>query len=383
MTSVYGGELKNPAFNGEERELKKKIAELPRLILTRRQQCDLELLINGGFSPLWGFMGEDDYVSVCENMRLSCGVLWPIPVVLDVAEHEKYVPGGEIILCNQLGVPLALFSVTSRYLPDKKREAELVYGTRDKNHFGVRYLFENTKDIYLGGRVRGFGKNRFFHFCESPRELREWFEKNGWKTVIGFQTRNPIHRGHFEVMQRAHEMLGGGVLIHPVVGETKTGDIDPTVRMRCYKILWENYAKHFAKLSMLPLAMRMAGPREAILHAIVRKNYGCTHFIVGRDHAGPGKDAAGKPFYESYEAQELALRYADELGITIVPFKEMVYVPDEKRFFSSDEIRPHHAVMHLSGTEVRRRLTAGEEIPEWFSFPEVVRELRKEFQKHS
>lgn len=359
-------------------ELEEEQSVLPRLTLSPRQLCDIEMLLVGGFSPLEGFLGEEDYDSVVENMRLKNGTLWPMPITLDVPLDAPYTTGDRVLLCDQYGKPLAILGISSVFTPDKRKEARSVFGTEDPLHPGVRHLFESNPR-YLGGKLFGLSRVESYDFGglrHTPRELREWFAKHDWNAVIGFQTRNPLHRAHFELIRRASEEHNAPVLIHPVVGLTKEGDIDYRTRVRCYKFLHERYAGDFTKLSLLPLAMRMGGPREALWHALIRKNYGCTHFIVGRDHAGPGKDASGVPFYGPYEAQELALSHQNELGIVIIPFQEMVYVENEERYIPTDQVKEHHSTRSISGTEVRRMLREREEIPAWFSFPEIVAELR-------
>ena len=304
------------------------IQSLPRLNLRGRQLYDLEMLLVGGFSPLAGFMGEDDYNSVVETMRTTDGNIFPIPIVLDVDTNASYKKGDKVLLCDQFGNPLAVMSISSVWRPDKQKEVRHVYGTDDMVHPGVRYVFEDMHDTYIGGDVEMVSlpkREDFKQFRYTPEELKKYFKEKGWNKVVGFQTRNPMHRAHFELVKRANEKIGAPVLVHPVVGMTKPGDIDYITRVRTYNVICNNYGKDFMHLSLLPLAMRMAGPREALWHALIRKNYGCTHFIVGRDHAGPGKDSSGKDFYGPYEARDHALKYAEEIGIEIVPSDELAY----------------------------------------------------------
>jgi sulfate adenylyltransferase len=371
----------NSKSSPHKRDVKKNSSiNLPQIILTERQLCDLELIMNGAFAPLRGFLNKDDYESVVERCRLASGEVWPIPVVLDVPIGSIYKIGDRIELCDQFLKPLAILTVESVYTPDKPQEARKVYGTEDRTHFGVRVLFENTGDIYLGGSIQSIELPKKYDFLElrhTPQETRELFKKKGWNKVIGFQTRNPMHRAHFEIVRRATEEVSGKALIHPVVDQTKDGDIDYVTRVRSYKQVYQNHAKDFAEVSLLPLAMRMAGPREALWHALIRKNYGCTHFIVGRDHAGPGKDVNGIPFYEPYEAQDLVKKYEDEIGISLVTPKEMVYVEEKRGYLPMNEVAHGHTVKNISGTELRAMLRQGDEVPEWFSFPEVIKELRR------
>jgi sulfate adenylyltransferase len=379
----HGGELKNLYLSAEDAELEKQGSrDLPSWDLTPRQMCDIELLLNGAFSPLEGFMTEDEHASVCERMRLPDGLLWPIPITLDVSEAFAggVADGDRIALRDPEGVLIATMTVASIYRPDKLREAELVLGTTDEKHPGVAWLLRHSHPVYIGGRLNGVEKPThydFRHLRDSPQELRDRFDKLGWRKVVAFQTRNPMHRAHQELTVRAAREAEANLLIHPVVGMTKPGDVDHFTRVRCIEQLLPHYPEQTTALSLLPLAMRMAGPREAVWHAIIRKNYGCTHLIVGRDHAGPGNDSNGEPFYGPYDAQELMLRYADELDITMVPFRLMVYVEDQAQYQPQDELEPNVRVLNISGTELRRRLQEGLEIPEWFSFPEVVEELRR------
>ncbi|HEX6996924.1 MAG TPA: bifunctional sulfate adenylyltransferase/adenylylsulfate kinase [Gammaproteobacteria bacterium] len=379
----HGGELKNLYLQGAAvQEEKRKARDLKSWDLTMRQLCDIELLLNGAFSPLEGFLGQADYERVLTDMRLASGVLWPMPITLDVtaAFAEGLKEGDRIALRDPEGVLIATMEISDVYRPDKEREARLVFGTTDELHPGVRYLRRQANEVYLGGRLTGVEAPThydFKHLRYSPRELRERFQKLGWRRVVAFQTRNPMHRAHLELTFRAAKEVEANLLIHPVVGMTKPGDVDHFTRVRCYEHLIKHYPEQTTTLSLLPLAMRMGGPREAMWHAIIRKNHGCTHFIVGRDHAGPGKDSNGKPFYGPYDAQALMKEHERELDITMVPFKKMVYVEDKSQYFPEDEIDPSWRTLDISGTELRRRLRDGVDIPEWFSFPEVVAELRR------
>ena len=379
----HGGELKNLYLTGQAVEAEKiRARDIPSWDLSMRQLCDLEMLLNGAFSPLEGFMGVADYNAVLENMRLVDGVLWPMPITLDVTEKfaDSVEPGVRIALRDHEGVLIATMDVESSFCPDKKAEALAVFGSADEAHPAVRYLNDQANDVYLGGRLYGVEAPNhydFKHLRDSPAQVRERFAKLGWRRVVAFQTRNPMHRAHQELTFRAAKEMEANLLIHPVVGMTKPGDVDHFTRVRCYEQVLHHYPDQTTMLSLLPLAMRMAGPREALWHALIRKNYGCTHFIVGRDHAGPGVDSNGKPFYGPYDAQELMQSYADELDITMVPFKNMVYVEDRAEYQPQDEVAEGTEILQISGTELRRRLREGLEIPEWFSFPEVIAELRK------
>ncbi|MBI5233561.1 MAG: bifunctional sulfate adenylyltransferase/adenylylsulfate kinase [Deltaproteobacteria bacterium] len=352
--------------------------------LTERQLCDLEMIMNGGFSPLEGFLDKKDYEGVVENMRLSDGALWPIPITLDVTEDfaGRLKTGTKVGLRDLEGVLIAVLEVSDVWAPDFKKEAGLTCLTLDRKHPSVAYLFERSNPVYIGGKVFGLELPThydFGHLRHTPAELRERFKRQGWHRVVAFQTRNPMHRAHQELTFRAAQMCEANLLIHPVVGLTKPGDIDHYSRVRCYEKLIKHYPEQTTALSLLPIAMRMAGPREALWHAIIRKNYGCTHFIVGRDHAGPGQDSAGKDFYGPYDAQELVSRHDGELGVKMVPFQMMVYVKEKACYMPHDEVEKGHTVLDISGTEFRRRLQDGLDIPEWFSFPEMVEELRKTY----
>ena len=363
-------------------KLKVEAADLISWDLTPRQICDLELLMNGGFNPLKGFLSEADYNSVVETMRLEDGSLWPMPITLDVGEAfaEKLNIGQDIALRDQEGVILATMTVADRWMPDKAKEAKLVFGADDLAHPAVNYLHNTAGAVYLGGPVVGIQQPIHYDFRarrDTPNELRAYFRKLGWRKVVAFQTRNPLHRAHQELTFRAAKEAQANLMIHPVVGMTKPGDIDHFTRVRCYEAVLDKYPAATTTMSLLNLAMRMAGPREAVWHGLIRKNHGCTHFIVGRDHAGPGKNSAGEEFYGPYDAQDLFRTYQEEMGIEMMDFKHMVYVQERAQYEPADEIEEGVTVLNISGTELRRRLSEGLEIPEWFSFPEVVAELRK------
>jgi sulfate adenylyltransferase len=379
----HGGTLKELFLSeGKADEEKQKAENYPCWNLTQRQVCDLDLLMSGAFSPLEGFLGKDDYESVCDSMRLTSGVLWPLPITLDVSEAfaDGIGEGDMIALRDPEGVMIATLEVTDLWTPDRASEAERVYGTTDDTHPAVDFLLHKSNPVYVGGKVRGLEPPTYYDFKllrDTPSELRGRFRKLGWRKVVAFQTRNPLHRAHQELTFRAARESDANLLIQPVIGMTKPGDIDHFTRVRCYEHVLEEYPEQTTQLSLLNLAMRMGGPRETLLHAIIRKNYGCTHFIVGRDHAGPGNDRDGNPFYGPYDAQELFKEHEEELDITMVPFRMMVYAENKAEYVAADEVEPTDTVLELSGTEFRRRLREGLDIPEWFSFPKVVEELRK------
>ncbi|MGA9853606.1 MAG: bifunctional sulfate adenylyltransferase/adenylylsulfate kinase [Gammaproteobacteria bacterium] len=361
---------------------KQQAVGLPSWDLTQRQLCDLELLLSGAFSPLQGFMNRADYDRVVDEMRLGDGTLWPIPITLDVTREfaQKLKTGSSMALRDPEGVLIALLEVDDIWEPDIKREVLGVFGTEDELHPAVFYLKHRANPVYIGGRLKGIEAPThydFKHLRRTPAELRKLFNEMGWKRIVAFQTRNPMHRAHLELTHRAAKQIDGKLLINPTVGMTKPGDIDHYTRVRCYEHLIKRYPGNSALLSLLPLAMRMGGPREALWHALVRKNHGCTHFIVGRDHAGPGKDSQGKPFYGPYDAQNLFRQHQDEMGIEMVPFKMMVYVKERGGYAPEDEVKSTETVVTISGTEQRQLLQEGREIPEWFTYPEVVAELRK------
>ncbi len=366
------------------RELRRASRDWPSWDLGPRQLCDLELLLNGSFSPLCGFLTRADYEGVCGSMRLADGALWPIPVVLDVPEETatRIGPGATLALRDPEGVLLAALRVEEVWRPDRRAEAEAVYGTTATSHPGVAHLLGGTHPCYVGGRIEGVQPPIHYDFRDlrlTPAALRAQFAGLGWRRVVAFQTRNPLHRAHQALTLRAAADTQANLLIHPVVGQTKPGDVDHYTRVRCYQAVLGRYPRHTALLALLPLAMRMAGPREAVWHAIIRKNHGCSHFIVGRDHAGPGTDQAGRPFYDPYAAQALLRAHEVELGVHMVPFREMVYVEDQDAHVPQDEVRPGSRVLTISGTELRGLLTEGREIPAWFTFPEVARELGRSY----
>ncbi len=363
-------------------KLRLQAADLPSWDLTARQLCDLELLMNGGFNPLKGFLGQADYESVVERMRLADGALWPMPITLDVSEAfaQGVEVGHDIALRDPEGVILATLSVSDKWTPDKRLEAERVFGADDVAHPAVDYLHNKAGSVYLGGPITGVQQPVHYDYRkyrDTPNELRALFRKLGWRKVVAFQTRNPLHRAHQELTFRAAKETQANLLIHPVVGLTKPGDIDHFTRVRCYEAVLDKYPAATTTLSLLNLAMRMAGPREAVWHGLIRKNHGVTHFIVGRDHAGPGKNSEGEDFYGPYDAQEMFAEHAAEIGVEMVPFKQMVFVQDRAEYMPADEVPKDATVLSLSGTELRRRLVEGLEIPDWFTYREVVSELRR------
>jgi sulfate adenylyltransferase len=363
-------------------ELKAASADWASWDLTPRQTCDLELLLCGAFSPLPTFLDQADYESVCSEMRLAGGTIWPMPICLDLPEElAERVNGSSLALRDAEGVMLAVLHVEEVYRPDRESEAEAVFGTTSTEHPGVAHLLQRTNPCYVSGRLEGVQLPLHYDFRPlrlTPAEVRNEFHKLGWTKVVAFQTRNPMHRAHQELTLRAAKEVQANLLIHPVVGLTKPGDVDHYTRTRAYQALLPTFPRHTAMLSVLNLAMRMGGPREAVWHAIIRKNHGCTHFIVGRDHAGPS-DRSGKAFYGPYDAQELLAKYQAEIGVQMVPFQMMVYVEERAAYVPQDEVPEGMRILNISGTELRHRLAEGRELPDWFTFPDIVKELRRSY----
>jgi len=384
LVSPHGGPLVDLMVDEERaKELKKQSIDWVGVDLTLRTLCDLELLACGGFSPLRGFLGQADHESVLAGMRLVDGTLWPMPVALDVpdAVASELEPGRMLALRDSEGFMLAALEVDEVWQPDLGAEALAVFGTSDPAHPGVAEVLANHPH-YVSGRLEVVSRPLHYDYQrlrQTPAELRELLMRRGWSRVVAFQTRNPMHKAHLELTVRAAREADANLLVHPVVGRTKAGDVDHYTRVRCYESLMPGYPQGSAMLSLLPLAMRMAGPREALWHAIIRKNYGASHFIVGRDHAGPGSDVAGKPFYQPYDAQELVSRHEAELGITMVPFRNMVYLAETDTYAPDDEVPPGVTAQAISGTQQRRMLARGDELPAWFTPPAVAAALRRSY----
>jgi sulfate adenylyltransferase len=382
LNAAYGGPLVD-LFADPERaaEMKSTAKDVASLTLDERGLCDLELLAVGGFSPLKSFLNKADYRRVVGEMRLADGTLWPLPVTLPVTPGDGVAEGKPLALRDVYGNLLAFLHVDEIYTYDRDEESRNAYGSLDATHPSVAHL-KRQAGHYAAGRLEVIRVPPHYDFVElrrTPAELRRHFQSLGWNKIVAFQTRNPLHRAHEELTKRAAEQIGGGLLIHPVVGVTKPGDVDHFTRVRCYRALVDNYYEPgTVVLSLLPLAMRMAGPREVLLHAIIRRNYGCTHFIVGRDHAGPGKDSTGKPFYPPYAAQEAMGQHEAEIGMGMVDFKQMVYLPDENRYSAVDDVPAGVKTADISGTDVRDKyLAKGLQLPEWFSRPAVAEILNE------
>jgi sulfate adenylyltransferase len=373
--------LDTPETPDDAKARRAEARRLPTWDLGPVQLCDLELLLNGGFAPLVGFLGEADHRSVVERERLADGALWPMPITLDVSERfaEGLALGSRVTLLHPEGVPLAVLTIESLFRPDRTAEAEAVLGTSDPAHPWVRHLQDGAHPVCLGGTLEALDPVPhavFRRHRHTPAELRAEFARRGWSRVVAFQTRNPLHRAHVELVRRAAEIADASILLHPVVGRTQPGDVDAFSRLRCYEAVLPHFERP-CLLSVLPLAMRMAGPREAIWHALIRKNHGATHFIVGRDHAGPAPRPDGRAFYGALEAQQRALALAGEIGLEILPFEEMVYRPDVDRYEPRSAVPVGSPVAALSGTEQRRLLRDGLPLPTYFTYPEVERELRR------
>lgn len=384
LIAPYGGELVNLLATGKEREgLIARLPSLPSIKINQRAMHDLELLATGGFSPLDRFMDKSTYERVLHEMRMDGGTLWPLPVTLTANPDELPQVGSEIVLRNALNEPLAIMKLEEVFSWNLEKEARLAYGTTDARHPMVSEMGRWGK-VCISGELKVINLPKYYDFVElrrTPAEVREMLAHMGHENVVAFQTRNPLHRIHEELTKRAAEEVGGSLLIHPVVGLTKPGDVDHYTRVRIYKALVENYYnKRNTALSLLPLAMRMAGPKEALLHAIVRRNHGANYFIVGRDHAGPGNDSAGKPFYGPYDAQEMLKQYEKEIGVKMVPFEMLVYLPEESRYVEVKDVPKGAKTLEISGTQVREDyLAKGKLLPEWFTRPETAEILRQSY----
>jgi sulfate adenylyltransferase len=406
LIKPHGGILQNLLVDEQRTTaLKKESQHIPAITLSQRQLCDLELLMNGAFSPLRGFMSRETYEGVLENMRLPKtfaapspstgeggdggenqhgGLLWSMPITLDVPDAiaEKLEIGGHLGLNDAEGFMLAVLRITDKWKPDKKREAGLVYGTDSLNHPGVRFLFEQVHGNYIGGDIEGIQLPMHYDFetlRDTPEELRHLFEKHGWRRVVAFNTSKPMHRVHRDITLCAAKEAQANILLHPAVGMTKPGDLHYYARVHCYQAIRRHYPHNLAMLSLLPMAVRMAGPREALLNAVVRQNYGCSHFIIGPEHAAPPEvRLGGERFYPRYAAQELMAQHQDELAIRVIPVREMHYVPEDDQFLPVEQIeKKGKKSVQFTENELYSHLSHDQEIPAWFSFPDVLSELRK------
>jgi len=382
LISPYGGKLVNLVVDEKEREeILARATKLSSVKITMRNLCDLELLATGGFSPLTTFMGKADYERVLREMRLADGTLWPLPITLTVDPKELPTVGDDIVLRNTNNDVIAIMTLDEVYHWDAETEAALAYGTTDSKHPMVSEM-QRWNKVCISGPLKVINLPKYYDFVNlrcSPAQVREKLEQMGHDNVVAFQTRNPLHRIHEELTKRAAERVKGSLLVHPTVGMTKPGDVDHYTRVRTYKALVDNhYDRNSTMLSLLPLAMRMAGPKEALLHSIIRRNHGANYFIVGRDHAGPGNDSTGKPFYGPYDAQEFMTKYEAELGVKMVPFEMLVYLPDEERYVEEKDVPKGAKPLNISGTQVRDDyLAKGKLLPGWFTRPETAEILRE------
>ena len=379
----YCGELVSLLVSEDEREeWLDKANQYPSHQLTDRSLHDLELLAVGGFSPLTTFMGEDDYNGVLADLRLVNGTLFPIPITLTIQKEALPSRGEWITLRDSHNYIIAVMRIEEVFRWDPIEEATQVLGSTDHRHPLVSEM-EQWGDLCISGELRVINLPIYYDFTDirkSPREVREILAKIGNEDVTAFQTRNPMHRVHEDLTKRAIDRVGGSLLIHPVVGLTKPGDVDHFTRVRVYKALVENYYDSNTVLSLLPLAMRMAGPREGLWHAIIRRNYGANHFIVGRDHAGPGKDSNGKPFYGPYDAQEMVEQHQEETGVTGVFFNELVYIAKDDKYVAKEDAPEDAEAKFISGTQVREEyLNKGKELPGWFTRQETAEILRDSY----
>ena len=384
LIAPYGGKLVNLVVDANEREaVLARATKLPSIKITTRNLCDLELLATGGFSPLNTFMGKADYERVLKEMRLADGTLWPLPITLTADPKELPTVGEDVVLRDANNDVIAIMTLDEVYHWDLEIEAAHAYGTTDSKHPMVSEMGRWNK-VCISGPIKVINLPKYYDFVNlrmTPAQVRARLEEMGHENVVAFQTRNPLHRIHEELTKRAAAQVNGSLLIHPTVGMTKPGDVDHYSRTRTYKALVDNhYDKSRTMLSLLPLAMRMAGPKEALLHAIIRRNHGANHFVVGRDHAGPGNDSSGKPFYGPYDAQEIMTKYEAEIGVKMVPFEMLVYLPDEDCYVEEKDVPKGAKTLNISGTQVRDEyLAKGKLLPEWFTRPETAEILRETY----
>jgi sulfate adenylyltransferase len=377
----YGNKLVDLIVSPEEQdELKEHAGRLPSITISERTCCDLELLAAGAFSPLDRFVGRQDYQRILSEMRLGSGRLFPIPITLPAHETSDLALDREIALRSQKNELLAILNVEEIYEWDLAEASQEIFGTQDSRHPLVSEM-QRWGKLNLAGKLRVLQLPRYYDFRDlrlTPRQTRAQLERLGQRNVVAFQTRNPLHRAHEEMTKRALARVDGVLLLHPVVGLTKTGDVDHYTRVRSYKVLAEKYYDHERTLlALLPLAMRLAGPREALWHALIRRNYGANHLIVGRDHASPGTDSSNRPFYGPYDAQHLVEQFSEELGVKVVPFEELVYLAQDDRY---EESAAATNGITISGTQVREEyLNQGRELPEWFTRPEVAQILKEAY----
>jgi len=378
-------QLVNLLVNEEQSIVLKKLsASMPDIVLNDRQICDFEVLSTGVFSPLKGFMKQIDYESVLDRMRLESGELWPIPICLDIPENLAVTleTGQSVTLRDTEGFLLGIMTVEDIWPLDIEKEAFAVYGTKDSSHPGVDYLYNKSGKYYIGGEIQTLNlpiHSDFKQIRNTPAEVQKIFSKLGWKRIVGFQTRQPIHRPQFEMTIQAMQKAHANLLLLPIAGVTKPGDFDHYTRMRCYQKVAAHYPPDSYVLNLLPLAMRMAGPREAILHMIIGKNFGCTHFVIGHNHSSPGNDTQRQPFYKYDEATTLAKDAVKELGVETITFEEMVYLPFEDEYRIAGQVPKKLDTISFTGADIQKRVRNGKKVPEWATFPEVIHELQKSY----
>ncbi|MFK5949938.1 MAG: bifunctional sulfate adenylyltransferase/adenylylsulfate kinase [Methylococcales bacterium] len=391
LITPYKGTLTNLLLEEAASErIKKESESYTAVTLTQRQQCDLELLVTGALSPLTGFMNQDDYDSVIENTSLSDGTVWPIPYYLDLTEAQAdSINVGDVIALRDIeGFMPAVMTVESKWQPDKNKEAENIYGTLDTEHPGVDYLMNTVGDVYIGGKVDAVQLPYHYDFESirfTPEELRQHFDKLGWRSIVAFHTSKPMHAVHYEMTMRASKQANAHILIHPVVGMAKPGDLHYYSRVHCYEAILKQYPKSLVSLALIPMAMRMAGPREALMNAIIRQNYGCTHYIVGTEHAGPPNVRdSGKRFYATGASQKYVEHYKDAIDIEIINIEELCYDEDKEKFIARSAVKqPLCSSEAFSNTRVLNSLLKQEELPGWISFPEVLEALRQSYPPRS
>jgi sulfate adenylyltransferase len=364
--------------------LKELAVHLPSITLNDHQLCDIELLTIGAFSPLNRYMDQVTYEAVLDRMQLPDGTPWPVPICLGISENQRrqLECGQSVAIRDPEGFLLAVMHIDEIWPADKEREAAMVLGTTDRCHPRVEYLFEKEGKYYVSGQLEVLSLPLHYDFRQlrmTPREVRTLYHKYGWQRVVGFQTRHPIHRPQFELTLRAMQLAKANLLILPIVGLTLPDDFDYYTRVRCYQEVLRSYPPNTAMLSLLPLSARMAGPKEALLHAIIARNYGCSHFVVGHNHANPGLDPHGSPFYDSAHTRETAARWSERLGIEVLTFDEMVYLPFEDQYRTLDQVPEGTQSISMSGSDIRLRIHSGRKIPEWATFPEVVAQIEKAY----
>jgi sulfate adenylyltransferase len=383
--NYHGGKYINLIVDSERAELLKKIStDLSSITLDDRLLCDFEQLTTGALSPLNGFMNRSNYESVLDRMKLQDGTLWPVPICLDISETaaRPLEAGQSVVIRDPEGFLLAIMHVEDIWKPDKQKEAKLLYGTTDKSHPGVASLFRNSGEYYVGGPLEVLSLPLHFDFKQlrmTPLEVRGLFKKLGWNRIVGFHTANTIHRPEFEMAIRAMQKSRANLLLLPGVGMTGPGDFDYYTRVRCYRHVIGYFPPESAVMSLLPMSMRMAGPREALLQCIIGKNYGCTHFIIGHRHADPAGQNGAAPFYDSDATKSFVKKYAEEIGISDIPFDELVYLPFEDEFSPKEEVDAGTERISFSSLDIRERIRTGRKIPRWATFPEVVGELKKAY----